>query len=228
VAVYNPFSTINLCRNISDALFEKEPEPLNGIPQFDGIGMYAIYYTGSFEPYKLMATCNKEFVQWPIYIGKASAGQLRRATYLFSENEKKGTHLWNRLRDHVKSINDASNLNVADFQCRYLELDDIWLLHGEILLIGYFKPVWNLYLEGFGHHDPGAGRYGKHPGYTGLRPMWDVLHPGRKWAYKCNERTETVDFLSNGISSYLESNPPPGKMYLTPTIPRANSLQKFM
>ena len=37
-------------------------------------------------------------------------------------------------------------------------------------------PVWNLCLDGFGNHDPGAGRR------QGEASWWDTLHPGRRWA----------------------------------------------
>ena len=43
-------------------------------------------------------------------------------------------------------------------------------------MIQMFAPVWNLVLEGFGNHDPGAGRH------AGEKPRWDVVHPGRAWA----------------------------------------------
>ena len=44
------------------------------------------------------------------------------------------------------------------------------------LLIEHFKPVWNTVVDGFGNHDPGAGRINMR------RPKWDIVHPGRPWA----------------------------------------------
>lgn len=96
----------------------------------------------------------------------------------------------------------TENPQINDFQCRYLAIDDIWIPLGETLLIAHFRPVWNLYLEGFGNHDPGSGRY------EGLRPMWDVLHPGRAWASKCRPRSESQTDLANGVQNFLETNEP--------------------
>jgi hypothetical protein len=73
---------------------------------------------------------------------------------------------------------------------------------GETLLIAKFKPLWNMSIEGFGNHDPGAGRYG------GLRPLWDVLHPGRAWAEKCKMRPETAADLGKRAAEFLKANEP--------------------
>ena len=43
-------------------------------------------------------------------------------------------------------------------------------------MIARFGPVWNSIVDGFGNHDPGAGRR------AGMVSRWDVLHPGRAWA----------------------------------------------
>ena len=50
---------------------------------------------------------------------------------------------------------------------------------------------------GFGNHDPGSGRY------KGLRPRWDVLHPGRAWADKCQPREETQEHIARDVSNYF-------------------------
>ena len=72
----------------------------------------------------------------------------------------------------------ATNLNIQDFYCRFLSVDDIWIPLTESLMIERFKPVWNVILDGFGNHDPGSGRH------KGKMTMWDCLHPGRAWAAK--------------------------------------------
>mgnify|MGYP001610410975 FL=1 len=78
-------------------------------------------------------------------------------------------------------------------------VDDIWIPLGESLLIAKFSPIWNNIVDGFGNHDPGKGRY------EGTRPRWDVLHPGRAWAAKCNPRRETSQQIITDISTYLRS-----------------------
>ena len=48
----------------------------------------------------------------------------------------------------------------------------------EAELIRRFMPLWNTLVDGFGNHDPGAGRYNQ------ARSEWDILHPGRSWAVR--------------------------------------------
>ena len=74
--------------------------------------------------------------------------------------------------DHVASIQAARNPDLADFGCRYLLVDDIWIPLGESLLIEKFKPVWNICVDGFGHHDQGKARR------VQMKSAWDTLHPG--------------------------------------------------
>ncbi|MEX1196232.1 MAG: Eco29kI family restriction endonuclease, partial [Pseudohongiellaceae bacterium] len=92
---------------------------------------------------------------------------------------------------------------ISDFHCRYLVVDDIWIPLGESLLIAKFNPVWNVVIDGFGNHDPGKGRH------KGMRPRWDVLHPGRSWADKCEPRPESASQIVGEIADYLRNNPPP-------------------
>ncbi|MDZ4348262.1 MAG: Eco29kI family restriction endonuclease [Xanthomonadaceae bacterium] len=114
-----------------------------------------------------------------------------------------GKVLYNRLKQHGKSIEEASNLDIDDFHCRYLIVDDIWIPLGESLLIAKFDPLWNKLIDGFGNHDPGSGRH------AGLRPRWDVLHPGRPWAERCQPRDESADQIAREAKDYLRNNPPP-------------------
>jgi len=67
-------------------------------------------------------------------------------------------------------------LELAEFKCRYLVVDDIWVSLAEYLLIEKYSPIWNTVIEGFGIHDPGSGRKGQ------KKSAWDVLHPGRTFA----------------------------------------------
>ena len=90
---------------------------------------------------------------------------------------------------------------MADFQARYLTVDDIWIPLGESLLIARFRPIWNRALDGFGNHDPGRGRY------NGLRALWDHLHPGRGWTTRCAVRTETIPEIEQRLADYLAAHP---------------------
>lgn len=192
---------MNLGKSVAEALLERSPSQIGEIEPFNGAGIYAIYYRGDFEAYGLLAECNASNAHWPIYVGKAIPSGGRKGSELFSGVV--GTHLFGRLRQHADSIDAAENLRVSDFTCRYLVVDDIWIPLAETLLISAFRPAWNLIIEGFGNHDPGRGRY------QGLRPLWDVLHPGRGWASRCQERPETAKELAKRARRFLSENRPP-------------------
>jgi hypothetical protein len=205
-APYNPLDTRNLGKSVAEALLDRDDHAISDIPRFVGSGIYVIYYLGSFELYQPMAEANAEDLSWPIYIGKAVPTGGRRGTNLFQPS--RGTALFGRLAEHRESIDQAENLNVADFRVRYLTVDDIWIPLGESLLISTFKPVWNGILDGFGNHDPGAGRY------NGERPLWDMLHPGRYWAPRLRERTETPEEIGERVRDYLERHPAPREAHM--------------
>lgn len=198
---YNPLDKINLGKSVAEALLDRQLDSLGGLQPFQGAGIYVIYYMGLEPPYHAMGNRNRNRADWPIYIGKAIPSGSRRGAAVSSEIT--GRVLFNRLRDHADSIIAARNLEIDDFKCRYLIVDDIWIPLGESLLIAKFKPVWNHVLDGFGNHDPGAGRY------NGLRPLWDVLHPGRIWADRCQQRRETPEDLAQRVSDFLGANTPP-------------------
>jgi len=68
--------------------------------------------------------------------------------------------------------------------------------------------VWNVVIDGFGNHDPGAGRY------NGERTRWDTLHragtglPGSRAPY-------TVAGLRARVAAHLDDYPPES----APTVP---------
>ncbi|HEY1091905.1 MAG TPA: Eco29kI family restriction endonuclease, partial [Burkholderiaceae bacterium] len=111
--------------------------------------------------------------------------------------------LFGRLKEHAESIAATSTLDLADFSCRYLVVDDIWIPLGESLLIAKFSPIWNTHIDGFGNHDPGKGRY------QGMRPRWDVLHSGREWAQRCAPRPESAEQIASEVRAHLEQTQPP-------------------
>jgi hypothetical protein len=201
--VYNPLDKINLGKSVADALLEQAATPLAELAPFEGAGIYVLYYSGPHPAYAPIAQANAEEARWPIYIGKAIPSGGRKGASIAAS--ARGKALYNRLSDHRDSIlaveRGGGDLKVDEFQCRYLTVDDIWIPLGESLLIARFRPVWNIALDGFGNHDPGAGRYG------GMRPLWDHLHPGRSWAARCAARPETTDEVRTRLSDYLEAHP---------------------
>jgi len=195
--VYNPLDKENLGRSVADALLMNPLKRLLDITPFEGSGIYAIYTTTQAAPYELLAKLDYgSFNYPPVYVGKAIPEGGRKG--VTGPEAKAGRSLYNRLRKHSQSLGDASNLNPSEFWCRYLVVDDIWIPLGESLLINRFSPVWNVVLDGFGNNDPGKGRY------SGLRPRWDVLHPGRSWAKKCQPRPESPELLSAEVRKHLE------------------------
>jgi Eco29kI restriction endonuclease len=203
---YNPLDKLNLGKSVAEALLDAPLLPLGALGTFNGAGIYAIYYSGSFKAYASLAGRNARTGDWPIYVGKAIPSGGRKGSAIFSAIA--GPHLWKRLREHADSVRATKNLEIDKFQCRYLVVDDIWIPLGETLLIARFKPLWNLALDGFGNHDPGAGRY------EGLRPLWDVLHPGRAWAFKCRPREETPSRLSAKVAAFLAEHEPPSDPHM--------------
>lgn len=183
VVPFNPLDKKNLGASVAEAMLEQPAQKLGDLRPFYGIGIYAVYYTGDFDAYAPLAARNKGGrFSAPIYVGKAVPSGARKGGGVGDATNSRA--LYNRLKEHVESIVSASNLDIDDFYCRYLVVDDIWIPLGESLLIAKFTPIWNQLIDGFGNHDPGSGRY------KGQRPRWDVLHPGRAWAAKCAAREE--------------------------------------
>ena len=198
---YNPLDKTNLGISVADALLAK---PLGKLPPeepFIGAGVYAIYYSGSFPAYKSISLKTKRERETPLYVGKAIPAGARKGA--FGLDVKAGTVLYGRLAEHAESIRQAKNLDLADFSCRYLVVDDIWIPLGESLLIQMFSPVWNRMIDGFGNHDPGKGR---HQGQT---PQWDVVHPGRSWASKLQKNKKSEPELLASIAKFFSDQPKP-------------------
>lgn len=170
---YNPLSREHLAESVVGALFERPVMPLPP-GRFAGAGVYAIYHTGPFDAYKRIAEQNRDGrFDMPIYVGKADPPGSRRG--IFDTTLAVGNQLSNRLRQHAASLEAAENLDLADFHCRFLVVEDIWIPLAESLLINLYSPIWNIVLDGFGIHNPGAGRRAQQ------RSAWDALHPGRPW-----------------------------------------------
>lgn len=199
VIPFNPLDKKNLGASVAEALLTKEIHPLGEVSTFEGAGIYAIYYTGDFEAYESLARFNRDdkFL-WPIYVGKAVPAGARMGANL---ELAAGKVLHKRLKEHADSVKAAENVDIKDFYCRFLVVDDIWIPLGESLIIARFTPVWNSLIDGFGNHNPGKGRH------AGMRPRWDVLHPGRTWAMNLAERSETQAQIAQDAATYLRTPP---------------------
>jgi hypothetical protein len=186
---FNPLAKGQLALSVADALLAAELHPLPPVNRFPGAGVYAIYYIGRLPAYSPLVDHNKTLATpAPIYVGKAIPSGGRKGGMDFEA--ALGHSLFNRLSEHADSIAEASNLEIADFRCRHLVVDDIWIPLGESMLIDRFRPLWNLLIDGFGNHDPGSGRYQQR------ESPWDVLHPGRTWAKRlqpCARSKEQIE-----------------------------------
>ena len=198
--VFNPLDKTHLAQSVSDHLLRQPVIPLPPMRRFIGAGIYAIYYTGQFRPYRKIAQSasggGEDAI--PIYVGKAVPAGSRKGGYGLGIDP--GDVLFRRLSEHASSIQSVHNLNLGDFKCRYLLVDDIWIPLGESLLIEKFKPVWNIRVDGFGHHDQGRARRGQ------MKSAWDTLHPGRAWAENVERpNPKTAEQISAEVIAYLES-----------------------
>lgn len=197
--VYNPLDKLNLGRSIEQAVLECALLPLPPPEPFVGAGVYVIYYLGDIEHYAELSSIivgPKRTICRPIYVGKAVPKGARKGG-IQQLDQDVGTVLFRRLLEHAKSIEEAKNLEVKDFSCQYLVVDDIWIPLGEALIIEKFNPVWNTVIDGFGNHDPGSGRSNQ------SRSDWDTLHPGRAWAARLRSGTRSVAYLNGLITQHL-------------------------
>ena len=172
---FNPLDRVNLARSVEQALLA---EPLSALPpaqSFPGAGLYGLYYLGSFPAYAPIVPPARAPGEVPIYVGRAIPRGARSGAEGLLPTTTEPV-LYQRLCQHASSLQNAENLRIEDFRCRYLVVDDIWVPLTEALMIQHYQPVWNRALQGFGNHDPGAGRR------IGARPDWDEVHPGRPWA----------------------------------------------
>lgn len=200
IAPFNPLDKENLGESVAEAMLSQPVGVLPPAP-FIGAGIYAIYYTGAFPLYREIEKKNKNSkYQWPIYVGKAVPAGARKGG--FGLGADPGQVLCRRLTEHATSITQAENLDLEDFQCRFLVVDDIWIPLAESLLIEMYLPIWNRKIDGFGNHDPGRGRANQQ------RSQWDMIHPGRPWAEKLKPSLKDKNSIREAAAVYITSTKP--------------------
>lgn len=192
---FNPLNKTNLGESVADAMLTQPVGELPPTP-FIGAGIYAIYYVGNFPLYAEITEKNlgSQF-SWPIYVGKAVPAGARKGG--FGLGADPGQVLCKRLAEHASSIVQAHNIDIADFKCRFLVVDDIWIPLAESLLIEMYSPLWNTKIDGFGNHDPGKGRYNQQ------KSAWDIIHPGRSWADKLQSPSGEKDRIREDAALYI-------------------------
>jgi len=165
--------------------------------RFMGTGVYGLYYVGDFELYSRIADWNQEACAHPIYVGKAVPPGWRTARATAPE----APILYQRLREHARSIQQAANLQVSDFRCQFMipgGVESDLVVPVEAELIRRCRPLWNSVIDGFGNHDPGSGRYNQ------ARSEWDVLHPGRPWAERLTGESPRLEDVEAKVQQFLE------------------------
>ena len=195
---YDPLDYANLARSCVVQLLSQPIHPLPLQRRFRGAGVYALFYTGGFPPYTPVRSDPSNPIQ-PIYVGKAEPTGARKGAA--SGSATRGTELYSRLRQHVRSIAAVENLRVEDFLCRYLVVVPLWIRMVERFLIEDRRPPWNGVLDGFGLHDPGRGR-------SPEVSWWDAMHPDRpaRLNWKANiQRTRTVEDAARELEAWLTS-----------------------
>lgn len=170
--------------------------PLGERGQLTGAGIYALYYTGNFPLYAPLVDVQSPKRGGPIYVGKAIPKGGRKGG--LSKDSAQGTALRDRLAIHATSIAGASNLELHHFYFRALVVDDIWIPLGENAIIEWFRPVWNLALDGFGIKVPGKGRLNQ------KSSDWDTLHPGRKLAVGLAQNSRNAAELEARVSQFFQ------------------------
>jgi hypothetical protein len=181
---YNPLDLRHLGESVARALLAQPLHPLPPDEIFEGSGIYSIYYLGDFPAYRPIAKRNRAGERVPVYVGKAIPTGRRRGRTGF--DIVPGPALYRRLREHARTVEEAQNLEPRDFACQFLVVAPVWIPLAEEMLVRWFAPLWNGVIDGFGNHDPGSGRYNQQ------RSLWDVLHPGRVWAERCQPNARTL------------------------------------
>jgi hypothetical protein len=184
---------------VDDAIRFFNGTPVHKLPppsRFIGAGVYGLYYVGDYELYARITGMNRDGCIQPIYIGKAVPPGWRTARVRESETPD----LYQRLREHTRSVQQGANLQVDNFLCRFMILRGVesdLVVPVEAELIRRYRPLWNTVVDGFGNHDPGAGRYNQ------AHSEWDVLHPGRRWAERLTGESPILDDIITRVRRFL-------------------------
>ena len=95
----------------------------------------------------------------------------------------------------------GKGFEVDEFYCRFVifEEDSSDMISTiEAALIKINRPLWNSIVDGFGNHTPGSGRFEQ------AKSDWDVIHPGRAWAEKCNGVAKDKESIVKYIEKHFK------------------------
>jgi hypothetical protein len=167
---FDPLAVENVGVTLAVELLSMPLQPLPPEERFMGAGVYALYYLGDHEAYADLKAIGEAAPGGgvPLYIGSAVRENAKQG---FNPKPSGQARIYNRLRNHAESIEQTDNLDLADFRCRYLVLNDAYITLAESVMITTFRPPWNG--MGFGSKVVGKNRTG------GRASLWDSLHTGR-------------------------------------------------
>ena len=190
---------------VEDAIQFFVSTPVHPLPppfRFIGAGVYGLYYIGDFPDYQPLVLQNNLEIRHPIYIGKAVPRGWR--TGRIGSMEQAALH--GRLREHARSISEASNLKLDDFRCRFMILKGVesdLIAPTGAALIRKYSPLWNQTVAGFGLHHVGKERFNQQ------RTQWDTLHPGRSWICHLTGVSPDLNEIRAAIAHALSRLPAP-------------------
>jgi hypothetical protein len=165
---FDPLAVENVGVTLAVELLEQSLSTMPPQTPFNGAGVYALYYCGKNKAYNALCKLDGGRFKYPIYIGKAAGESAKQG---FNPHGSGKTKLYDRIVQHAESIDEVKNLELDDFRCRYLVLNDAYIALAESVMIRLFRPPWN----GMSF---GSKVVGKHR-MTGTPGLWDALHPGR-------------------------------------------------
>jgi transcriptional regulator with XRE-family HTH domain len=188
--LFDPLRRENLERSVQWALEAAPAIPLARESLAKGGGVYGLYYNGSHELYEAVLSAGSSV---PLYVGTA----MSRRPKIGSVGGSSGGALRLALKYRRQAIEQCEDLDLSDFQVRYLPVEDLWMPGAELLMLGDYRPVWNAIAPGLGNHHPGSGRRNEQ------RSAWDELHPGRSWAAKLAPCRRSAQELRAAIQQHF-------------------------
>ena len=212
ISEFGPLAVENVGVTLAVELLE---QPLTSTPPpnaFVGAGVYALYYSGDHPAYEGLTRIDKGRHKYPVYIGQA-AGESSKQGFNFSSSTTK-KKLYERIAQHAKSIDEVNNLELGDFRCRFLVLNDAYIALAEAVLIRAFRPAWNG--MSFGSKVVGKNGMGGNIG------LCDALHPGRGGRPAGTQRAdEAASFIAKRVAELREEISDPAiqrKRWFAPTL----------
>jgi len=165
---FDPLAVENVGVTLAVELLDRPLSPMPPSTPFAGPGVYALYYCGPHAAYSDLLKLDAGNSRYPVYIGKAAGESSKQG---FTTQVGRDRKLYDRIVEHSKSISAVPSLDLSDFKCRYIVLNDAYITLAESVMIRVFRPPWNG--MSFGSKVVGKIRIGGKP------PLWDSLHPGR-------------------------------------------------